>query len=113
MATPPWLGTASLFILLAAYFPSITCAATKDASDPQLVRLRYVQGDVRFNRGDGKHPDLKRPWEVAITNLPIAGGKASFVVPNLSVGTHNITATYNGDSNYGPSSSAALVQAVN
>jgi hypothetical protein len=71
MATRPWLGTASLLILLAAYFPPIAYAATKDASDPQLVRLRYVQGDVRFNRGDGKHPDLKRPWEVAIANLPI------------------------------------------
>jgi len=71
MATQPWLGTASLLILLAAYFPPITYAATKDASDPQLVRLRYLQGDVRFNRGDGKHPDLKRPWEVAIANLPI------------------------------------------
>jgi uncharacterized protein YjdB len=54
---------------------------------------------------DGKAP--------LITNLPIAAGKASFVVPNLSVGTHNITATYNGDSNYGPSTSAALVQTVN
>jgi len=54
MATQPWLGTASLLILLAAYFPPITYAATKDASDPQLVRLRYLQGDVRFNRGDGK-----------------------------------------------------------
>ncbi|HXM11587.1 MAG TPA: FecR family protein [Terriglobales bacterium] len=71
MAIRPWLGTASLLILLAAYFPPITYAATKDASDPQLVRLRYMQGDVRFNRGDGKHPDMKRPWEMAITNLPI------------------------------------------
>jgi hypothetical protein len=71
MATQPWLGTVPLLILLAAYFPPITYAATKDASDPQLVRLRYMQGDVRFNRGDGKHPDLKRPWEVAITNLLI------------------------------------------
>jgi hypothetical protein len=71
MATRPWLGTVSLLILLAAYFPPPTYAATKRASDPQLVRLRYVQGDVRFNRGDGKHPDLKQPWQVAITNLPI------------------------------------------
>jgi hypothetical protein len=71
MATQPRLGTVLLLILLAAYLPPITYGATKDASDPELVRLRYVQGDVRFNRGDGKHPDLKRPWEVAITNLPI------------------------------------------
>jgi hypothetical protein len=71
MATRPWLRTASLLILFAAYFCPITYAATKDTQDAQLVRLRYVQGDVRFNRGNGKHPDLKQPWEVAITNLPI------------------------------------------
>jgi hypothetical protein len=35
------------------------------------VRLSYVQGDVRFNRGNGKHPDLKKLWEQAEENLPI------------------------------------------
>src|SRR5579862_4344535 len=45
-------------------------------SEPQLVRLSYVQGDVRFNRGDGKRPDLKKPWETAQENLPIEQGFA-------------------------------------
>jgi hypothetical protein len=45
-------------------------------SDAQLVRVSYVEGDVRFNRGDGKRPDLKKPWEQAEVNLPIAEGFA-------------------------------------
>jgi len=40
-------------------------------SDAQLVRVSYVEGDVRFNRGDGKRPDLKKPREQAEVNLPI------------------------------------------
>jgi hypothetical protein len=45
-------------------------------TEPQLVRLSYVEGDVRFNRGDGKRPDLKKPWERAEINLPIEQGFA-------------------------------------
>jgi hypothetical protein len=45
-------------------------------TDPELVRISYMQGDVRFNRGDGKSPDLKKPWEAAQVNLPIEQGFA-------------------------------------
>jgi hypothetical protein len=48
-----------------------------------------------------------------ITDLPVSGGQATFSVPNLSAGTHSITATYNGDANYGGSTSGVLVQTVN
>jgi hypothetical protein len=37
-------------------------ASSTSTADAQLG---YLQGDVRFNRGDGKHPDLKKPWEQA------------------------------------------------
>ena len=47
-----------------------------------------------------------------ITNLPLSGGKASFSVPNLAVGTHGITATYNGDSKNSGGTSAVLIQTV-
>jgi hypothetical protein len=47
-----------------------------------------------------------------ITNLPLSGGKLSFSVPNLSVGTHAITATYNGDSKNSGGTSAVLTQTV-
>jgi hypothetical protein len=36
-------------------------ASSTSTTDAQLVRLSYLQGDVRFNRGDGKHADLKKP----------------------------------------------------
>jgi hypothetical protein len=61
--------------LFLAFFPPAVTEASY-LSEPQLVRLRYVQGDVRFNRGDGKGPDLKKPWEQAEVNLPIEKGFA-------------------------------------
>jgi hypothetical protein len=41
---------------------------------PEIVRISYMQGDVRFNRGDGKKPDLSKQWEQAVPNLPIVQG---------------------------------------
>jgi hypothetical protein len=43
----------------------------------------------------------------------ISGGAASFTAPALAVGTHGITAVYNGDVNYAASSSATITQTVN
>jgi hypothetical protein len=50
--------------------------AAPPVTQPELVRLSYVQGDVTFNRGNGKGPDLKKPWEQADINLPIERGYA-------------------------------------
>jgi hypothetical protein len=66
-----WGRVFSLLALSAAIsFPAMG-APTPAQSDAQLVRLSYVEGDVRFNRGGGKGPDLKKPWEQAEVNLPI------------------------------------------
>ena len=46
-------------------------AELKAVMVPQRVKLSYVEGDVRFNRGDEKKPNLKRPWEQARIDLPI------------------------------------------
>src|SRR5262249_20276885 len=40
-------------------------------------------------------------------------GQATFTTCTLSVGTHSITATYNGDANNAPSTSSPLLQAIN
>lgn len=53
-----------------------TWAADVPPSETQLVRLLYVEGDVRFNRGDTKGPNLQKPWETAEANLPIEQGYA-------------------------------------
>src|SRR5271163_3964131 len=57
-----------------ALFPPVMAATPAEQNDAQLVRLSYVEGDVRFNRGDSKGPDLKKPWEQAEVNLPIEQG---------------------------------------
>jgi sugar lactone lactonase YvrE len=45
--------------------------------------------------------------------VPLSGGVASFTTPSLSVGSHSITASYNGDPTHLPdTSSPALVQVV-
>ncbi|HEY4950091.1 MAG TPA: FecR domain-containing protein [Candidatus Acidoferrales bacterium] len=65
--------------ICAALFSPVFVAAPATAaaqSEPQLVRISYMQGDVRFNRGDGTRPDLKKPWEQAEVNLPIEKGFA-------------------------------------
>jgi len=43
---------------------------------PQLVRLRNVEGDVRFNRGDKNGPNLEKGWEKAQTDQPVLEGYA-------------------------------------
>ncbi len=39
-------------------------------------------------------------------------GSASFSTSTLAKGSHNITATYSGDSNFIPTTSATLTQVV-
>jgi hypothetical protein len=72
----PFGHLAVLFLaIFATLFPTSAAAAAATApaqSEPQLVRVSYMQGDVRFNRGDAKEPNLKKPWEQADVNLPIA-----------------------------------------
>jgi hypothetical protein len=51
--------------------PATTSTPTAPKNDPEIVRLSYVQGDVRFSRGGANAPDLSKGWEVAIMNLPV------------------------------------------
>jgi hypothetical protein len=69
-----------LFLTITILGVAISAAATARAKDnrfspqPEIVRLSYVQGDVRFSRGDSTGPDLTKPWEQAVTNLPLLTG---------------------------------------
>jgi len=73
-----WHCSALLLLSSASFFVSTfpTRSADVPKSEPQIVRLSHVEGEVRFNRGDGKRPDLQKPWELADVNLPIAQGYA-------------------------------------
>ncbi len=54
----------------------INLANLLPGANPEIVRLSYVQGDVRFSRGDGKTAELSKSWEQALANLPILQGYA-------------------------------------
>lgn len=60
-----------------------------------------VSGNVTFN--DGGLP---------LGTVPVNNNQAIFTDSALSLGTHQITAVYSGDSNFLPSTSAALNQSV-
>ncbi len=65
----------TLLLLLSAASPSSVSA---DSSHARIVRLSYVQGDVRFAREfhENSVSDPKTAWEVAPLNLPIREGIA-------------------------------------
>jgi hypothetical protein len=50
---------------------------------------------------------------VSLGSGALSGGLASFNTAALTVGTHNITATYSGDGNFNPSTALVLAQVVN
>src|SRR3984885_1617182 len=45
-----------------------------DASYAQIVRISYVEGDVRIARGDEKEKPAGAAWEQAVANLPLETG---------------------------------------
>jgi hypothetical protein len=67
------LGSFLGFVILGLCLPA-AASAQAIAEYPQAVRLSYVQGDVRFSRGDERGPDLAKGWEQARANLPIQAG---------------------------------------
>ncbi len=80
----PWIRRFSLVFVLTALFLPAAFANNKDqnkkqAEDPdppseiesELVRISYLQGDVRFNQGAGYNPDLRKQWSAAASGMPI------------------------------------------
>jgi hypothetical protein len=47
-----------------------------------------------------------------IGTATVAGGSATFTTTALTAGAHSITATYSGDSNYGPGTSGAVAENI-
>lgn len=45
-----------------------------DMIDPQIARIRYVEGDVRISRGEDKASRKDSDWEQAVANLPLQTG---------------------------------------
>jgi hypothetical protein len=71
----PKLLIALIAILLAGALPSSARGGQADSNwEPEIVRLSYVQGDVRLSRGGKNGADLNTAWEVAKTNTPVEEG---------------------------------------
>ncbi|MGA8142501.1 MAG: hypothetical protein WB987_01270 [Candidatus Acidiferrales bacterium] len=66
-----------LQILASAVLLVISYSSTVNAqvrSDPENVRLSYVQGDVRVSNGKGRKVNLDTAWAAAVSGLPIRTG---------------------------------------
>jgi hypothetical protein len=50
---------------------------------------------------------------VTQSTVALSGGQAKFTTSALAVGNHTVTAAYNGDANFNPSTSSPLTQTVN
>jgi hypothetical protein len=73
LPSPRFLPFFALPIFLLSAAPP--AAAANNSADRQVV-VSYVEGDVRLSRGNGKHPDLNKPWEQALTGDPVEQGYA-------------------------------------
>ena len=49
----------------------------------------------------------------SLSTVTLSGGAASFTASSLAIGTHSITAVYNGDSAFSGSTSGAIAQVIN
>jgi len=78
---------------------SVTFTATVTAS---LKGLAAPTGKVTFKDGSAK-----------LATVSLVGSGAAFTTSSLTVGTHKITATYLGDTNFNTHSSTVLKQTVN
>ena len=66
-----------LQILAVAVFLALSCPFRVNAqvrSDPETVRLSFVQGDVRVSNGKNQKVNLDTAWETAEKGLPIQSG---------------------------------------
>ncbi|HEY4839687.1 MAG TPA: FecR family protein, partial [Candidatus Acidoferrales bacterium] len=65
---------AMIAILATGALPSSAGAQVANPYEPEIVRLGYVQGDVRLSRGSKNNADLNTSWEIAQANVPIEEG---------------------------------------
>jgi len=73
---PPDFHSIVKFACFALFFSAFVAAPAHAKTYPEIVRISYMQGDVRLNRGDGKKPDLTKQWEEAVPNVTILNGYA-------------------------------------
>jgi hypothetical protein len=70
-------------------------------------------GGTGFTAGAPSGTVLFLDGSTPLDTEPLSGGTAAFTTSALSVGSHDITVVYSGDSLFAPSTSAVLTQTVN
>lgn len=61
-------------LLLYGFLPVIPLAKGSTTDEPQVVRISYVQGDVRISRGKENEKATRSAWEQAIADIPLESG---------------------------------------
>jgi hypothetical protein len=70
----PRFGFVSFLAFSALLLSLLTIKSAFGQGTTQMVRLSYVEGDVRLSRGVGNLPDLSAPWQQAEADVPIEEG---------------------------------------
>ncbi len=113
----PDLATGGVIVLLnsTSGVRSATTTVVMSSSNPssfgQLVRFTATVS--ASGRGTPTGSVTFRDGTTDLTTTPIYGEVATFSTSSLTAGSHAITACYDGDSNFAPSSSTPLTQVVN
>ena len=105
---------------IAAYFftvmPPATATTISSSANPSTIG-QFIRLSSTVSGAGGGIPTgtvTFRDGNTFLANATLdVTGIASFLTAALGVGTHNITASYNGDSTFLPSASPILVQTVN
>jgi hypothetical protein len=98
-------------------FQASTTTAVVSSVNPsvfgQTVNLVATISPVAPGSGTPTGSVSFRDGSTTIGTATLSGGSASLAVSSLAVGSHSITAVYNDDSNFNPSTSTAVTQVVN
>jgi hypothetical protein len=79
----------------------------------QVVTFTATVSATAPGAGTPTGPVVFKDGATALATNTLIGGQATFATAALSVGSHSITAVYDDDNNFNPSTSAALTQTVN
>jgi hypothetical protein len=63
-----------ILLILYGSLSTISLAHGSAASYPQIVRVSYVEGDVRISRGKENEKATGAAWEKAVADLPVDSG---------------------------------------
>jgi hypothetical protein len=110
------LGNVAILLNIASSFRYATTTAVTSSLNPASVgqSVTFTAAVTpAFNAGALTGCVTFYDGTTALSSVAISNGQANINTSSLSAGTHSITASYSGDTNYLPSTSTALTESVN